>query len=487
MAASRSTPIRRLDETAPLLRADSSDSSLSATAHPSTDPNSRRATRVVVLVCFVIVAVDFGYVLSIAPQTEIFESIICARLHPGDQKNCKTPDVQGELALLIGWQETFNQLPGVIFAVPYGLIADSYGRKPVLLLSLIGLILEEASIRLICWWNVIPLHAIWVMPLLQVIGGGPGIATSMAYTIVSDVFLMEKRSSIFFVMAAAILVGEVLATPLSAALMSWTPWFPAILSVLIELLGFLASLAIPETNPKRLEDDGQIHMPTNGRSEREETWLSRLAKSMRQIRLNTNTICVVIAFLVASIGRQAVTLIIQYASSRFNWSIARASFLITLKGIINMVLLLAVLPQLSLILNRFMPPVSKDLHITVGSSLFLGFGSLLMALAAHPPLFIAGICFLALGWGFYSTLRSLGTALVPSSHVGVLNTTIAVSQSIGTMAAGPILAATFRQGMGLDGVWQGLPYMVATCLFVVVGLLICFIRVPSTEVQEVET
>ena len=127
---------------------------------------TRRAHRVLLSACLIAVTLDFGNYLSVAPQLQAFESIICQRLHPELFANipggglplvaspsCKSADVQGDLALLKGWMNTFDQLPGIILALPYGLMADRIGRKPVLAMSLLGIIMEEIAIRFICKWN----------------------------------------------------------------------------------------------------------------------------------------------------------------------------------------------------------------------------------------------------------------------------------------------------------------------------------------------
>lgn len=123
---------------------------------------TRRAQQVLFLACLIAVTVDIGNYISVAPQLQIFELNICQRLHPEVFDSnpggvlpsvvpsaCKTADVQGELALLKGWMSTFDQLPGIILALPYGLMADRVGRKPVLFLSLAGCVLQEMAIRVI--------------------------------------------------------------------------------------------------------------------------------------------------------------------------------------------------------------------------------------------------------------------------------------------------------------------------------------------------
>jgi hypothetical protein len=93
-----------------------------------------------------------------APQIQIFESIICRKVHPETaflttqeqiDARCKAADVQGELALVNGWKETLDTLPGIFLALPFGLMADQAGRKMVLRLSLLGLITEEVMVRII--------------------------------------------------------------------------------------------------------------------------------------------------------------------------------------------------------------------------------------------------------------------------------------------------------------------------------------------------
>ncbi|KAJ5965379.1 major facilitator superfamily domain-containing protein [Penicillium waksmanii] len=466
-------------------------------------PLSRDCQRLLIFVCISIVAADFGNALTLAPQISIFESLICRRL--GTDGDCKSTAVQTELALLISWKETIDQLPGIILALPYGLAADRIGRKPILVLCLIGLILEEVAIRLVCWWNVaLPLRMIWVTPIFQIIGGGSQTASAMAYTIITDVIPVDRRASIFYILAAVILLGEILATPISAYVMTWSLWFPSLLGVGFEVLALLGASLIPETRPDPASssesqataesgdtadeaeiDYGQAECPTSGyqRGKKIVTEYWEYVRTTHIKGWDFNMGLIVLIFLLASISRQALQLIIPYASKRFSWSIARASFLITLKGIINLVTLLLVLPWLSVWLSRQMSwsPAIKDLRIVQGSAWLLTFGTLLMAFAAIPELFITGLSLFALGWGFYSALRSLTTALVSPSQVGVLNAGIGLAQSLGSLIAGPIQAAAFGRGLRQGGVALGLPYMAAGALLFMASCLTCVIRIAGEK------
>ena len=61
-------------------------------------------------------------------------------------------------------------------------------------------------------------------------------------------------------------------------------------------------------------------------------------------------------------------------------------------------------------------------------------------------------------------LRSLLAMLVEPHHRGTLFTTVAILENTGAVVAGPLLALCFQAGLRLDGVWTGLPFMVAASL-----------------------
>lgn len=96
----------------------------------------------------------FGVMVSIAPQTRLFEDIACRRYFGSgdqpDEESCKDPAVQDMVNELFGWQLFFDGIPGLVTAMYYGAMADEKGRKPVLMLSLFGQALGAAWILLIC-------------------------------------------------------------------------------------------------------------------------------------------------------------------------------------------------------------------------------------------------------------------------------------------------------------------------------------------------
>lgn len=184
------------DETAPLL-------SPTPNSEPAQHNTNNGAKKLLILVAsgIFILAADSGLFLSQAPQTAIFEQIICRNylLHSRDAWNatedpCKSEVVQGELAIVNGYKDTFEVLPSIILSLPYGVLADNWGRKPVLYLGFLGILLGELWVRLVAAWSdVLPLRMVWLTGLFRVIGGGDQVVLSMAIAIVADVFSEEER------------------------------------------------------------------------------------------------------------------------------------------------------------------------------------------------------------------------------------------------------------------------------------------------------
>jgi hypothetical protein len=294
---------------------------------------------------------------------------------------------------------------------------------------------------------------------------------------------------LFFLLGATILVGEILATPLAAFMMSWTPWLPSLVGLGIGMLSLVTASFLPETKvskpskstamlsdedgnetPMSESDLGLGHSPKA--SDWNDVWRQRWKDAKEHNLLTANMVCVASAVLLSSVGTSSIMMATQYASVQFSWSIARASLLKSLKGCVNLVCLLVALPYLSQLLSRRMPPAVKDLRIAQGSVLCETLGFILMAFAAEPSPFVIGICVQALGSGYYAALRSLANTLGTPSQIGLINTSIGFSIHFGTLIAGPVLAAAFQGGGSLGGVWSGLPFVIAAALFLVSSFLV---------------
>lgn len=136
-----------------------------------------RKNFILILVAFFILAIGLGDELIQPAQTRIFEAIICRKFYdehdpsvisPGEhngwwddesrrgvllgvqEKWCKIPQVQGQLAMLKGWDAGLGSIGSLFLAVPWGWFADCYGRKPLIIMLAFAFFLKASWMQLIC-------------------------------------------------------------------------------------------------------------------------------------------------------------------------------------------------------------------------------------------------------------------------------------------------------------------------------------------------
>jgi MFS family permease len=199
-------------------------------------------------------------------QTRIYEDIICRRYyidhpeqsatlspsqlllvereprqHSPDESLCKRPPIQDALNQLFGWQTFFDGIPGLIFAMYYGSLADSKGRRPVLILSLVGQLLGAAWILFMCWIEA-DMRLVWVSSVFTCLGGGNTVFAAAAMMILADSIPDTSRARVFFYAGTFFLVGEILGPLVAAALVARDPWIPNILGFLCVVMATALAL-----------------------------------------------------------------------------------------------------------------------------------------------------------------------------------------------------------------------------------------------------
>ena len=108
-------------------------------------------TRVTLLIALLIVAVDLPSVMFGASLVRILESIYCEQYYSAHDPSkiglngkvaedlCKIEDVQTQLSSLRGWTGFWSHLPGLFLAVPFGMLADKYGRKWLFVMNILSM------------------------------------------------------------------------------------------------------------------------------------------------------------------------------------------------------------------------------------------------------------------------------------------------------------------------------------------------------------
>ncbi|TKA57570.1 hypothetical protein B0A49_10577 [Cryomyces minteri] len=457
------------DERSPLLRSPPPSideiADTNATAKTESTEQQWRYQTVVLLMILTVLILGCGDEMIQSPQTRIFESIFCRQYYDSHssfpsastdrgpverdgqgwplERFCKIEPVQSDVAMLKGWQTFLECIPSVLLAVPFGWLADRYGRK-------------------------------WIL----VIGVGSFFVRAAWIQVVSSAFL--------WLGAASITTGFI-APPISAVMMNYTPWLPMLLGLTLHIPPIFIQLAIPETlNYRSSSTLVALEPGSSSPTSTAKPASNVLTRLLHRVWTATAFLfsdwripALITTFLGHMFMMSAGPLLLQYISKRYDWTISQATYLISLRAGMNALVLFLLLPSISSFLQRrcHFTGQQKDLYHARLSAALLALGFSGLALAPTATLAAVGLILTSLGSGAMFMIRSFMTSLVESHHVARLYTVVSAVDTLGLMAGGPLAAGLFRAGLKVGGAWVGLPFAVLAGLFAGVALLLCFVRI----------
>ncbi|EQL00958.1 major facilitator superfamily transporter [Ophiocordyceps sinensis CO18] len=285
------------------------------------------------------------------------------------------------------------------------------------------------------------------------------------------------------------LAGSFIGPAVSSGLMQVTsPWVPYLVGFGLMPLGAAVLLFVPETSsPRKLDADkqGPVDDTTTSMLSGHLVHCVRPLKDSVDLMRQPALAVLLVTFLAPMPMMAAASqFLVQYVSKRFEWSLATAGYLLSLRGTVNMVLLLVILPRLSTALMsrataKAPSGAAKDCILARSSAVALTLGCLLMA-SDSIYVVVGGLVVNTLGAGLAAVCRSLAASLVSPQHTAKLQTLIGIVESLGSLFAGPALAAMLSAGMRSGGAWMGLPYLgLAAFLSVTTLLPLFFVRFPA--------
>ncbi|KAH7388904.1 major facilitator superfamily domain-containing protein [Cadophora sp. MPI-SDFR-AT-0126] len=440
--------------------------------------------------------------LTVVPQTRLLEDIFCHRYYGDikglsdiDESLCKIDSIQSELAYVNGLTTAVEAVVGMTFAFPFGILADKIGRKPVYMISMIGTTLYLVSTMLVIrFWRFLPVHLVIFCSIFQIIGGGTQVLLAVLYSIAADVESSAHRASAFFLLALASYVGNLIGPLVSSMMMEVvSPWVPLLSAIALVPIGVSTFIFIPETLRKKDKDDDEDddtlqESPSAMGSVISHFWhtLTQLSESFSMLKSPSLTIILFSFVVQMSLFFGKSTFFIQYFSKRFQWSLAKTGYLLSYRGIISVAVLVVILPGISRLLLspnlRFRySAAKKDLVLAQCSAVLMILGYFCIGGPTVPIVFV-GIIVATLGDGQAPLCRSLLTAYIDPQHTSRIYVLVGIVEALGSMYAGPALAAFFTVGMSWKGLWLGLPYfwLAFQCSLVALGL--CFVNLRSAIV-----
>ncbi|KAJ6782320.1 hypothetical protein PWT90_08643 [Aphanocladium album] len=425
---------------------------------PDAAPSKGFQIKVVSICVLFLFVVEVGADILNAPLQQVLEDIICRRQYPDHQlasravdNRCKGSAVQEELAMLRGWDVAAQMLIPLIVQLPYGVMADKYGRRPILFLAVFGVVLQVGAIFVILSYpeTFSPWSMIYTR-ILGLIGGGANMAIAMLFTVISDTVPVEQRTAVFFAMYAVTLLILVVVNPISAHLMSIDPWIALWLSYGILIFSAVVSLFVPETISlsralaKRggsLNENLEHSDLTDGEQDEAEQagegWLIAARRDTKRILrfiFASRGIVILLTAYGASIFVQYNILInlLQYMTKRFSWDWPTATYVSTIKSCASAILLLILLPIASSILTKFYnySPLRRDLLLSRLIIVPAAIGLTITAIAARPQLFVTGLAISSTVDGFVPLVRALLNAVVEPHTIATLNTAVCLVETL---------------------------------------------------------
>jgi DHA1 family tetracycline resistance protein-like MFS transporter len=338
---------------------------------------------------------------------------------------------------------------GVFFGAPVqGALSDSYGRRPVILISCFVTALDYAIVALapnLGWFYV-------GRALVGLAAGN--IAASIAYLI--DVTPPEERVRMFSFAGAAANVGIAFGPAIGGIAGTYSLRLPFWIAVGLCLVNALYGLfVLPESLPpeKRSRFSWRNTNP-----------VSSMTGILRDYPIMLKWFAVIVLANLAQLGANSIFPV--YLSYRYNWSPIDLSIYMSYFGFMSIFLQAAVIPGLTL---RF-----KDLTL-------LGIGAVLQSLAIA----LCGLSPFGLGYVGFATLWGLGSMMLGAITNGFLSQSIgqsdqgrvqgaarSLSSLVGLVAPG-LFAFMLATGIRLGGKpFSGIAYVVSGVLSAIAALMI---------------
>ncbi|KAK8200419.1 major facilitator superfamily domain-containing protein [Phyllosticta capitalensis] len=521
------------DETSPLLpRRSASPSTHTRKDDISHHRNRRRwsSASICLLLLIIIVCLEFADTVPRPALTRIYEAVYCRQYYlehgfPGDgkeggavggrfggwagfgdgklalsipEKYCKVPQVQGEVALLKAWQVAFDAAGSLLFAIPWGYFADSYGRRPMLLIIVAAFVAKSLWIQVVCYcWKTMPIRLVWLGSLQSLFGGG-AVAGAVLYTSIADVTDQDERVTIFFRFGAAQLFSGFIAPPLSAWLMQFGPFTPTILGTAFFAFGFVILCFLPETmsykgeesspntaaEPPRAETSDSTREPSI--HDRVKSLLRSAQDSAAFLTSDMRILILLPTYSIHLLLYNTDDLLLQYSSERFDISISRATLVISLQAGLKVVVLIVLLPALVNYLTTRFPfdAQFKDLLLARCSAAAMALGFLCIGLAPSLPLLITALPIQVAGWGLMFLIRSLVTSFVEQHHVARLYIMLTLVDAAGLMVGTPAMAAFFDWSLSIGSWGGGLPFVGCGLALMMVEFALYSVRVGEEKGEE---
>jgi MFS transporter, DHA1 family, tetracycline resistance protein len=401
-----------------------------------------RAAFVFIFITVVLDMLAFGVIVPVFPQ-------LIVHLEGG-----KTAEAAGTFGLF----GTAFALMQVLSAPVLGALSDRFGRRPIVLLSNLGLGADYIVMALAP-----------NLPILfvgRVISGITSSSFSTASAYVADVTPPEKRAARFGMLGVAFGIGFIVGPALGGVLGSIDLRAPFVASAVLSLANFLYGLLIlPESLPR----------------ERRGAFQPKAANpfgAMRFLGSRPLLTWLAIGAALAYLAHDSLPMtFVLYSVQRFGFDEATIGLALALTGVSSLVVQ-------GLVVGRVVRAFGEHHALLIGLGIG-AIGQLLLGLAPVAPLYLLGVPVWSLFGLVNPSLQAIASREVSSTEQGRLQGALASLRSMVTLVSPVLYTQTFAAAIG-PLAWVGLPgaaYLLSATLLVAAWLL--FIRLGTPVARSV--
>jgi DHA1 family tetracycline resistance protein-like MFS transporter len=342
-----------------------------------------------------------------------------------------------------------------LFAPVMGGLSDRFGRRPVILLSVLGLGIDYLFLYFA------PTYA-WLV-VGRLIAGIAGASFTPASAYISDISTPEKRAQNFGMIGAAFGLGFILGPVIGGIFAQFGTRVPFLVASGFSLLNFLIALFfLPESLPADNRRKFEI-----GRSNP-----FALVTQIKRYPLISGLLLALFFIYVASHATQSTWT--YFTMEKFKWSEQMVGYSLGIVG-------LSVAIVQGGLIRIIIPKIGKSNAVIVGLSLYI-LSYILYAFASSSYMMFAIIAPYALAGITMSGIQSLISIQVPNNQQGEMQGLIASIMSISSII-GPLTMTnlfTYFTNANAPVYFPGAPFLLGAALCAL-SLIVClrFLRVKT--------
>lgn len=333
-----------------------------------------------------------------------------------------------------------------LFSPVLGSLSDRFGRRPIILLSNIGLGLDYVMMAL-----APSIHWLFVGRLISGVTAA-SIGTAGAY--IADVTPPEGRAAKFGLLGAAFGAGFVVGPALGGFFGEIDPRLPFWVAAGFSLTNAMYGLfVLPESLPRERR---------SAFSWRKANPLGAL-QLLRSHRELWGLACVSFASNLAHVALPTVSVL--YMGYRYGWNTRSVGLLLATVGVCSIIVQ-------GVLVGRVVKKLGEQRTLLLGL-MFAAAAFIIQGLATTGPLYTLGVVVMSL-WGLTGpALQGLMTRLVSPAEQGQLQGANSSIYGISNLVGPVIFTQIFAAAIAADAVWKapGAPYFLSAVLVMVAAIV----------------